>query len=147
MNILNFTEQITAIDVLNESVYKQLKWSDARESSISKMASKLSNFIDLGSSWEAVSPAANRELLSILWKQKVHCGVHKNTPLNPILRQFSPIHTTPAYLSTIHFNIIHTPTSWSSFWLSHQYSICIPFLPHSCYMPRPSHPSWLDHLP
>jgi hypothetical protein len=22
---------------------------------------------------------------------------------------------------------------------------CVPLLPHSCYMPRPSHPSWLDH--
>jgi hypothetical protein len=23
--------------------------------------------------------------------------------------------------------------------------IYIPLLPHSCYMPCPSHPSWLDH--
>jgi hypothetical protein len=34
----------------------------------------------------------------------------------------------------IHFNIIHPPTSWSSqwflsFWLSHQYSICITIFP------------------
>jgi hypothetical protein len=34
--------------------------------------------------------------------------------------------------------------SWSSqrslsFWLSHQYPICIPRLPHSCYMACPSH--------
>jgi hypothetical protein len=39
------------------------------------------------------------------------------------------------------------PTSWFSqwsisFWLSQQYPICIHLLPHSCYMPRPSHPSW-----
>jgi hypothetical protein len=33
-----------------------------------------------------------------------------------------------------------------SFWLSHQYPICIPLLPHSCYMPCPSHPPWLDHF-
>jgi hypothetical protein len=33
---------------------------------------------------------------------------------------------------------------WSlSFWLAHQYPIYIPLLRHSCYMPRPSHPSWL----
>jgi hypothetical protein len=32
-----------------------------------------------------------------------------------------------------------------SFWLSHQSPICIPLLPRSCYMPRPSHPSWLDY--
>jgi hypothetical protein len=30
------------------------------------------------------------------------------------------------------------------FWLSHQYPICMPLL-HSCYMPCPSHPPWLDH--
>jgi hypothetical protein len=45
---------------------------------------------------------------------------------------------------------VHPPTSRSSQWclsssLSHQYPICIPLLPHSCYMPRPSHPSWLDY--
>jgi hypothetical protein len=32
-----------------------------------------------------------------------------------------------------------------TFWFSHQYPICSPLLPHSCYMPRPSHPSWPDH--
>jgi hypothetical protein len=31
------------------------------------------------------------------------------------------------------------------FWFSHQYPICIPLVPHSWYMPRPSHPSWLGH--
>jgi hypothetical protein len=31
-------------------------------------------------------------------------------------------------------------SKWSlSFWLSHQYPICIPLLPHSCYMHRQSH--------
>jgi hypothetical protein len=35
-------------------------------------------------------------------------------------------------------------SKWSlSFWISHQYRICIPLLSHSCYMPCPSHPSWL----
>jgi hypothetical protein len=42
--------------------------------------------------------------------------------------------------------LAHLPISWSSewslsIWLSHRYPICIPLLPHSCYMPRPSHPS------
>jgi hypothetical protein len=32
-----------------------------------------------------------------------------------------------------------------SFWLSHQYPICIALLAHSCYIPCPSHPPWLDH--
>jgi hypothetical protein len=37
-------------------------------------------------------------------------------------------------------------SKWSlSFWLSHQNPIYIPLLPHSCYMPHPSHPPWLDN--
>jgi hypothetical protein len=64
--------------------------------------------------------------------------------LNHIYR----IHTIPFYISKIHINIVHSPTSgsseWSlSYWLSHQCPICIPLLTHSCYMIRPSHPSWL----
>jgi hypothetical protein len=59
------------------------------------------------------------------------------------------IHTIPSHLSKIHFNIVYQPTFWSSQWspsfrLSRQYPICIPLLPHSCYMPCPSYPPWLD---
>jgi hypothetical protein len=76
-------------------------------------------------------------------------NVHKSPPLVPILSQIDPVHTIPSYLSKIYFNIVHSPTSWSSywslsFWLPHQYPICIPLLSHSCYMPCPSHHPWLD---
>jgi hypothetical protein len=27
---------------------------------------------------------------------------------------------------------------------THQYPVCIPFLPHSYYMPCPFHPPWFD---
>jgi hypothetical protein len=45
----------------------------------------------------------------------------------------------------MNFNIVHPPTSWCSqwslsFWFCHHYPS-----PHSGYMPRPSHPPWLDH--
>jgi hypothetical protein len=36
------------------------------------------------------------------------------------------------------------PSGLLSFCLSHQYPICIPRRPHSCYMPCPSHSPWLD---
>jgi hypothetical protein len=66
-----------------------------------------------------------------------------------ILSQSDPVHTNSSNLSKIYFNTVHPHTSWSSywslsFWLSHQYPIRIPCLPHSCYMPCPSHPPWLD---
>jgi hypothetical protein len=50
------------------------------------------------------------------------------------LSSATSIHPIPSCLSKIHFNIVHPPTSLSSywslfFWLSHQYRICIPILP------------------
>jgi hypothetical protein len=65
-------------------------------------------------------------------------------PSVPILSQVNPIHTIQSYLSKIQFNIVHPPTSWSSqwspsFWLSHQYPLCIPPLHRSC----PSHPNYI----
>jgi hypothetical protein len=82
---------------------------------------------ELSPSLGAVSCAAPQELPSILWNPTVQYRVHKSPPLVPI----NPIHTTSSYLSKIHFNIVHPPTSWAfqwslSFWLSHQYPICIP---------------------
>jgi hypothetical protein len=62
-----------------------------------------------------------------------------STSLYPEPDRFNLYH--PLYLSKIHFNIVHLPTSWSSqwslsFWISYQYPIRIHLLPHSCYMPR-----------
>jgi hypothetical protein len=93
-------------------------------------------------SWEAASCAATQKLPSILWNPWVHYRVHKNPPLVPTLSQIDSVNTTPSYPCKIHFNNVHSPTSWSSylspsFWLSH--------LTHSCYMPCPSHHPWLDH--
>jgi hypothetical protein len=106
--------------------------------------------MELSPSREAANCAATRELPSILWNPEIRYHVHKSPPLVPILSHSQPIHTIPSYLTKINFNIVHPLTSWSSqwslsFWLSHQYPICIPLLPHSCYMPYSSYPPWLDH--
>jgi hypothetical protein len=111
---------------------------------------RLTNSTELNHSWGAASCAANQEFPNILWNPKFYCRVHKSPPLVPVLNQINPVHINPSCLTKIHFNIVRPPTSWSSqwslsFWLSHQY-ICIPLLPHSCYMPCPSRPPWLHHF-
>jgi hypothetical protein len=60
---------------------------------------------------EAASCAAAEELPNILLNPKVHYRVHKIPLLVSILSHIKPNHTAPSYLSKIHFNIIHRPTS------------------------------------
>jgi hypothetical protein len=49
------------------------------------------------------------------------------------LSQIDPIYTIQSYLSKIHFNIVHPPTSWSSQWSRYRwvdtklYKICFKF--------------------
>jgi hypothetical protein len=73
--------------------------------------------MELSPSWEIASHAATQELSNILWNPKFHYRDHKNPPMDPILSQIEPVHTTPSYVSKYHINIIHPPTSWS-FWKS-----------------------------
>jgi hypothetical protein len=104
---------------------------------------------ELSPFWEAANCPATQELPSILKNPKVHPRIHNNPPVVPILSQIDPVPTIPSYLRSI--LILSTqlrlglPTGSLSFWLSHQYPICIPRLSHSCYMPCPSHPPSLDH--
>jgi hypothetical protein len=69
-----------------------------------KWMGELTDFMGPSPSWEAVNCAATQELPSVLWNPKPHHLVHKNPPLVPILSQIDPVHTTPSYLSKIHFN-------------------------------------------
>jgi hypothetical protein len=55
-----------------------------------------------------------RKFRTILRNPQVRHHIHKSSPLVPILSQFDPLRTIPSYLSKIHFNIVHPPTSWSS---------------------------------
>jgi hypothetical protein len=49
------------------------------------------------SSWEATSRSATQEFPNILWNPKIHHCAHKRPPLDPVLIQVNPVHTTPSY--------------------------------------------------
>jgi hypothetical protein len=62
--------------------------------------------MELGPTWKTATCAATQEVPNILWNPKVHYRVHKSCPQVPIVSQIKQVHTTPSYLSKIHFNII-----------------------------------------
>jgi hypothetical protein len=62
--------------------------------------------MEVSTTREATSYAATEEPPRLFWNPKAHYRIRKSPPLDPILSQTNPAHTTPSYLSKIHFNII-----------------------------------------
>jgi hypothetical protein len=103
--------------------------------------------MELNPSWEVASSSAIQEL-NILWNPKVHYRVHKSSPLDPILSQIDPVYTTPSYLCLrsifMLFTRLHLGLPSGLFPSDFPTNVLYAF-PHSCYMPRLSHPLSLDH--
>jgi hypothetical protein len=60
----------------------------------------------MGPSWEAASCADTKEFSNILWNPKIHSSDRKSLSVVYILSHINPVHTTPSFLSKIHFNIV-----------------------------------------
>ena len=99
---------------------------------------------------EAKRFAASQKIPHVLWNPKVHYRIHKCPPPVPILSQLDPVHTPASHFLKIHPNIIIPSSPGSPKWsfslsFPHQNPVYASPLPHTRYMPCPSHSSRFYH--
>ena len=113
-------------------------------------ASILTYSLEHSPSWEANWFSASQEIPLILWNPKVHYRIRKCPPPVPILSQIDPVHTPTSHCLKIHLNIIlhlrqGLPSDLFPSGFPHQNPVYTSPLPHTCYMPCPTHTSRFDN--
>ena len=106
--------------------------------------------VEQSPSWDANQLSDSQEIPCILWNLKFHYRIHKCPPPIPILSQLDPVHTPTSHFLKIHLNVIlpckRGSPMWSlSFRFPHHNPVYAFPLPHTRYMPCPSHSSRFYH--
>ena len=109
----------------------------------------LTYYMEQSPPWKANRFSASEEIPRTLWNPHVHYRIQKCPPPVPVLSHIHPVHTTTSNSLKIHDNIILPSMSRSpKLSLSLRFPLQNPIynshLPHTPYMPRPSHFSRFD---
>jgi hypothetical protein len=104
----------------------------------------------LSPSWKANWFAASQEFPRVLWNPKVPHRTHKRPPPVPILSQPNPVLTPTSHFLKMHPNIIlpsapGSPQRSLSLRFPYQNPVHTSPVPHTCYVPRPSHLDFVTH--
>jgi len=91
-------------------------------------------------SWEANRFSASQEIPRILWRPNIHYRIHKYSPFFPILSQLDPFYTAhPTSWRPILTSSSHLRLGLPSYLFPHQDPVYASPLPHTRYIPHPSH--------
>jgi hypothetical protein len=101
--------------------------------------------MEKSSPWKAQRFLDSQEIPHILWKPKVHYHVY-----NSLFWAKSIQSTPPYHCLKIHFKIVLPFKPWSTKWsfnlrIPHQNPVHTCSLPHTLWMPHPSHSFGFDH--
>ena len=100
-------------------------------------------------SWETNPFWASQEIPKILRNLKVHYYIYKCPPPVPSLCQINWVHSPPSHYLKIHLNVILPSTPGSFKWTvssdfpTKNHPVYTSSLPHTYYIPCPSHSSWV----